>query len=174
MKKSILITGGARSGKSALAERLVKQLGDRPVYIATAQAFDDEMTQRIAAHQARRGEEWHTISAPLDLVGALNESDGSQPRLVDCLTLWLTNLMLAERDVSGETADLLATLSKQLAPVVFVTNEVGSGIVPENRLAREFRDAAGALNQRVADACAEVYLAVSGQALKVKPNDNYF
>ena len=174
MKKSILITGGARSGKSALAERLVKRMGDHPVYIATAQAFDAEMETRIAAHQARRGNEWSTISEPLDLVGALNDSDGVQPRLVDCLTLWVTNLMMAERDIPAETTELLAILSRQLAPVVFVTNEVGSGIVPENKMAREFRDAAGALNQRVADACEEVYLAVSGQALKVKPNDNDF
>lgn len=174
MKKSILITGGARSGKSALAERLVKRLGDQPVYIATAQALDDEMVKRIAEHQARRGDEWTTVNAPLDLVGALKNTDGSQPRLVDCLTLWVTNLMMAERDVAAETESLLNTLAVQNAPVVFVTNEVGSGIVPDNKMAREFRDAAGALNQRVADACDEVYLAVSGQALKVKPNDNDF
>lgn len=174
MKKSILITGGARSGKSALAERLVKRLGDQPVYIATAQAFDDEMKTRIAQHQARRGDEWTTVNAPLDLADVLNSTDGVQPRLVDCLTLWITNLTMAERDIQEETQQLLSVLSKQLAPVVFVTNEVGSGIVPENQMAREFRDAAGALNQRVAEACDEVYLAVSGNALKVKPNDNDF
>lgn len=170
MKKSILITGGARSGKSALAERLVKRMGDTLVYIATARAFDDEMKARIAAHQDRRGEEWQTLNAPNDLVGALRESDGL-PRLVDCLTLWLTNLMLDERDILVETAHLLAAIKEQRSPVVFVTNEVGSGIVPDNKLGREFRDAAGALNQQVADACDEVYLAVSGQPLKVKPHD---
>jgi adenosylcobinamide kinase/adenosylcobinamide-phosphate guanylyltransferase len=170
MKKSILITGGARSGKSALAERFVKRMGDTLVYIATAQAFDDEMTARIGEHQARRGREWTTINAPFDLAGALLESDG-QPRLVDCLTLWLTNLMLDDRDLQAETAKLLDTLAQQTSSVVFVTNEVGSGIVPENKLGRQFRDAAGRLNQQVADACDEVYLAVSGQPLKVKPHD---
>lgn len=170
MKKSILITGGARSGKSALAERIVKRMGDTLVYIATAQAFDDEMTARIDEHQARRGDEWTTINAPFDLAEALLDSDG-QPRLVDCLTLWLTNLMLDGRDIQSETAKLLATLAQQSSSVVFVTNEVGSGIVPENKLGRQFRDAAGRLNQQVADACDEVYLAVSGQPLKVKPHD---
>lgn len=174
MTKSILITGGARSGKSAIAERLVKRMGDAPVYIATAQAFDTEMEARIATHQARRGPEWTTVNAPLDLVQALRDTDAGQPRLVDCLTLWLTNLMLADRDLAAESAALVAEISLQSEPVVFVTNEVGSGIVPENKMARDFRDAAGALNQHVASICEEVYLAVSGQALKVKPNDNDF
>jgi len=170
MKKSILITGGARSGKSALAERIVKRMGDTLVYIATAQAFDDEMTARIAEHQARRGGEWTTINAPIDLSEALLESDG-QPRLVDCLTIWLTNLMLDDCDIPAETEKLLSVLAQQTSPVVIVTNEVGSGIVPDNKLGREFRDAAGRLNQQVAEACDEVYLAVSGQPLKVKPHD---
>lgn len=174
MTKSILITGGARSGKSAIAERLVKRMGDAPVYIATAQAFDTEMEARIATHQARRGPEWTTVNAPLDLVQALRDTDAGQPRLVDCLTLWLTNLMLAERDLVAESAALVAEIARQSASVVFVTNEVGSGIVPENKMARDFRDAAGALNQQVAAICKDVYLAVSGQALKVKPNDNDF
>lgn len=169
MKKSILITGGARSGKSTLAERLALQGGQGAVYIATAQAFDDEMTARIAEHQARRGPEWRTIQAPFDLVGALSESDGNLPRLVDCLTLWLTNLMLADKDWRAEAARLTAALKAQKAPVIFVTNEVGAGIVPENRLAREFRDAAGWLNQAVAAACDEVYLCVAGYPIKVKP-----
>jgi adenosylcobinamide kinase/adenosylcobinamide-phosphate guanylyltransferase len=174
MTKSILITGGARSGKSAIAERLVKRMGDAPVYIATAQAFDTEMEARIATHRARRGPEWTTVNAPLDLVQALRDTDAGQPRLVDCLTLWLTNLMLADRDLATESAALVAEIARQSAPVVFVTNEVGSGIVPENKMARDFRDAAGALNQQVAAICEDVYLAVSGQALKVKPNDNDF
>lgn len=174
MKKSILITGGARSGKSALAERLVKRLGDRPVYIATAQVFDDEMADRVATHQNRRGNEWTTVHAPFDLVSALIDSDAGQPRLVDCLTLWLTNLMLSDADFTQKTSDLIHAIQEQTSPVVFVTNEVGSGIVPDNKLARDFRDAAGALNQQIAEHCDEVYLAVSGQALKVKPNDNEF
>ncbi|MDG2339994.1 MAG: bifunctional adenosylcobinamide kinase/adenosylcobinamide-phosphate guanylyltransferase [Paracoccaceae bacterium] len=174
MKKSILITGGARSGKSALAERLVKRLGDRPVYIATAQVFDDEMADRVAIHQDRRGDEWTNVHAPFNLVTALKDSDNGQPRLVDCLTLWLTNLMLSDVDLVQKTNELIDTLKEQSFPVVFVTNEVGSGIVPDNKLARDFRDAAGSLNQRIAEHCDEVYLAVSGQALKVKPNDNEF
>ena len=174
MKKSILITGGARSGKSALAERLVKRLGDRPVYIATAEVYDDEMQDRVSKHQDRRGDEWTTVHAPVDLVDALRQSDDGQPRLVDCLTLWLTNLMMAEADIAVKTDELIRCLAEQSSPVVFVTNEVGSGIVPDNKLARRFRDAAGALNQQIAATCDEVYLAVSGQALKVKPNDNDF
>lgn len=172
MEKSILITGGARSGKSTLAERLALRATGRAVYIATAQAFDDEMTQRIDEHRARRGTEWRTLNAPLDLVGALEASDGGDPRLVDCLTLWLTNLMLGGQDWRSESARLVAALSTQKASVIFVTNEVGAGIVPENRLAREFRDAAGWLNQSVAEACEAVYLCVAGYPIKVKPNDH--
>ena len=174
MKKSILITGGARSGKSAIAERLVKRFGDTPVYIATAQVFDDEMKARVDAHIERRGADWVTVQEPLDLAGALRRSASDQPILVDCLTLWVTNLLLAEQDIDQATTELLETLSEIDVPVVFVTNEVGSGIVPDNKLARDFRDAAGQVNQRVAAYCDDVYLAVSGQALKVKPNDNDF
>lgn len=170
MGKSILITGGARSGKSRIAEDWVAGLGAAPVYIATAQAFDAEMTARIAAHQARRGAEWTTVQEPLDLVDALVQSDGAGPRLVDCLTLWLSNLMHAKRDWRAEADALVATIAKQSSPVIFVTNEVGGGIVPENALARAFRDAAGEVNQTIAAAVDEVYLAVSGYPLQVKPN----
>ena len=152
----------------------MKRLGEQPIYIATAQAFDPEMEERIALHQARRGEEWTTLNAPFDLVGALNETDDGNPRLVDCLTLWLTNLTLGGRDIAAETSRLIEAIKTQTSPVVFVTNEVGSGIVPQSKLGREFRDAAGALNHHVADTCDAVYLAISGQALKVKPNDNDF
>jgi len=171
MEKSILITGGARSGKSALAERLALKPVGRAVYIATAEAHDSEMTARIAEHQARRGAEWRTVQAPLDLATALDETDGDAPRLVDCLTLWLTNLMLSGADWRPEAARLVAALAGQSAPVIFVTNEVGAGIVPENRLARDFRDAAGRLNQIVADACDGVILCVAGYPVRVKPND---
>lgn len=170
MGKSILITGGARSGKSRIAEDWVTQMGDASVYIATAQAFDAEMTARIAAHQARRGAEWTTVQEPLDLVGALMQSDGAGPRLVDCLTLWLSNLMHAKRDWPTEAEALAACITTQTTPVVFVTNEVGGGIVPENALARAFRDASGEVNQMIAAAVDEVYLAVSGYPLQVKPN----
>lgn len=177
MSKIILVTGGARSGKSVLAERLIGELlmsehRPDPVYIATAEARDQEMSERIAAHQARRGPEWTTLNAPLDLVGALVQSDNGGPRLVDCLTVWLSNLMLDDKDWHAATAALVATLAEQHAPVVFVTNEVGGGIVPENKLARRFRDAAGLLNQRIAEASDEVYLAVSGLSLQLKPGQH--
>lgn len=167
MGKSILVTGGARSGKSALAERMTLGLTGRAVYVATAQAFDPEMEARIAAHQARRGAEWQTVAEPFDLVGTLQRTD-SAPRLVDCLTLWLTNLMLAERDWQAELDRLTAALPRQSAPVVLVTNEVGAGIVPENALARQFRDAAGVVNQRVAAVCDELWLCVAGHPLQLK------
>lgn len=166
----VLVTGGARSGKSRIAEQKALAPCGRAFYIATAQAFDDEMRARIAAHQARRGPEWHTVNAPLNLVEALEASDGGTPRLVDCLTLWLTNLMLSGADWKTESRALVECLTRQMAPVVLVTNEVGSGIVPENALARQFRDAAGLLNQWVAEAADEVHLAVSGLALRVKPH----
>jgi adenosylcobinamide kinase/adenosylcobinamide-phosphate guanylyltransferase len=169
MTKSILITGGARSGKSALAERMTLALGQPAIYIATAEAWDDEMADRIARHRARRGAEWETVAEPLDLVRALTETDGGAPRLVDCVTLWLSNLMLGGHDWEAEVARVEELIPRLAAPVVFVTNEVGSGIVPDNALARAYRDAAGIANQRIADACDELWLCVSGHPLKVKP-----
>lgn len=169
MSKIILITGGVRSGKSAIAESHVLAHGAQAIYIATAEVRDDEMAERVALHQARRGPEWTTRCAPLDLVGALDQTDGQGPRLVDCLTLWLTNLMLSERDWQAEGDALVSALRRQKDPVVLVTNEVGAGIVPENALARAFRDAAGMLNQKVAAVADDVYLAVAGLPLKVKP-----
>jgi adenosylcobinamide kinase/adenosylcobinamide-phosphate guanylyltransferase len=167
MARTILITGGARSGKSAIAEARTLSFGRPAFYVATAQAFDDEMAARIALHQARRGPEWRTHGAPLDLAGALVATD-SAPRLVDCLTLWLTNLMLGGHDVEAAGHDLAALLPRLAHPVVLVTNEVGGGIVPDNRLARDFRDAAGILNQRIAAVAEEVVLAVAGLPLRVK------
>ncbi len=167
MGRIVLVTGGARSGKSAIAEARTLRLGPKAVYIATAQAFDREMAARIAEHQARRGAEWVTRAEPLDLIDVLRATDG-MPRLVDCLTLWLTNLMLSGRDWRAAGDDLVAALAQQTSPVVLVTNEVGGGIVPENRLARDFRDAAGILNQWVAGAADEVILAVAGLPLQVK------
>lgn len=172
MEKSILITGGARSGKSAFAERLALQVSGRAIYIATAEARDAEMEARIAAHRARRGSDWSDIHAPRDLAGALRESDGDLPRLVDCLTLWLSNLMLDGSDWRAAGRDLAGLLGQQSSPVFLVTNEVGAGIVPENRLAREFRDAAGWLNQTVAQAADTVWLCVAGCPLKVKQHDH--
>jgi adenosylcobinamide kinase/adenosylcobinamide-phosphate guanylyltransferase len=169
MTKSILITGGARSGKSALAERMTLALGTPALYIATAEAWDGEMADRIARHRARRGAEWETVAEPTDLVRALTETDGGAPRLVDCVTLWLSNLMLGGHDWEAEVARIADLVPRLSAPVVFVTNEVGSGIVPDNALARAYRDAAGIANQRLADACDELWLCVSGHPLKVKP-----
>ncbi|MEQ1712341.1 MAG: bifunctional adenosylcobinamide kinase/adenosylcobinamide-phosphate guanylyltransferase, partial [Hyphomicrobium sp.] len=132
----MLITGGARSGKSAIAEALVLAMAPRAIYIATAEIRDAEMAERIAAHQARRGDEWRSHLAPLDLVAALTATDGRGPRLVDCLTLWLSNLMLGGHDWQAAARGLVAALSRQADPVVIVTNEVGAGIVPDNALAR--------------------------------------
>lgn len=169
MGKSILITGGARSGKSRLAEQKTLALGRPAIYIATAQAHDTEMADRIALHQSRRDADWRTIEAPHDLPRALRDSDGGAPRLVDCLTLWLTNLMLAEDDWRAALDELVKAIPEQSAPVIFVTNEVGAGIVPENALARAFRDAAGLVNQHIAEACDELWFCVAGHPLKVKP-----
>ena len=164
----LLITGGARSGKSSYAEGRVAALPGRPCYIATSEIRDAEMAERIAHHRARRGPEWREREATFDLVAALAETDGDGPRLVDCITLWLTNLVLANRDWLAELDALLAALPAQQSPVIFVTNEVGLGIVPENALARAFRDAAGLVNQALAAAADEVLFVVSGLPLKVK------
>jgi adenosylcobinamide kinase/adenosylcobinamide-phosphate guanylyltransferase len=162
------ILGGARSGKSRHAERLATALPSPWVYIATAEAYDDEMRERIKLHRARRGDGWRTIDAPLDLVGALEAVPQGTPVLVDCLTLWLTNHMLAEHDIEAEAGRLGAVLSRPSGPWYVVSNEVGLGIVPENALARRFRDAAGRLNQQVASQADEVLMMVAGLPLKVK------
>ncbi|HWZ41206.1 MAG TPA: bifunctional adenosylcobinamide kinase/adenosylcobinamide-phosphate guanylyltransferase [Bradyrhizobium sp.] len=164
----ILITGGARSGKSTRAEARARELPGQPVYIATAEALDSEMRERIAKHRARRGSDWLERETPLELVAALDATDGGGARLVDCLTLWLTNLMLAERDWEREAVLLAEALGRQNGPVVLVTNEVGLGIVPANALARRFRDAAGILNQMIARVADEVELVVAGIPMRVK------
>ena len=164
----ILITGGARSGKSRRAETRALSFPGRPVYIATAEALDAEMRARIARHQARRGNDWIEREAPLALVEALDASDGGGARLVDCLTLWLSNLMHADRDCAQEAAHLADALARQSSPVVLVTNEVGLGIVPDNALARAFRDAAGLLNQTIARVADEAEFVVAGLPMKLK------
>ena len=141
-----LVLGGARSGKSRYAEGLIARHSPPWVYVATAEAGDAEMAARIAAHQARRGEAWTTIEAPRDLAGALAEQAG-KPVLVDCLTLWLSNLMLADADIEAKIARLERALGSASGPVALVANEVGSGVVPDNALARRFRDLQGWLNQ---------------------------
>jgi len=162
------IIGGARSGKSAHAEVLVTASPSPWTYIATAQAYDEEMRERIALHRARRGDGWATVDAPLDLTGALQALPDGQPVLVDCLTLWLTNHMLAEHDVEAECRRLADMLSRPRGLWFVVSNEVGQGIVPDNALARRFRDAAGRLNQQVAAIADSVLLMVAGLPVKVK------
>jgi len=162
------LLGGARSGKSAHAEALARQHAAPWAYIATAQAFDDEMRDRIAEHRARREEGWVTLDAPMDLVGAISTVPDGQPLLLDCLTLWLTNVILAERDVAVECQGLAEVLSAPRGPWFVVSNEVGLGIVPDNALARRFRDAAGRLNQMVAARADSVFFMVAGLPMKVK------
>jgi adenosylcobinamide kinase/adenosylcobinamide-phosphate guanylyltransferase len=161
-----LVVGGARSGKSALAERLVRASGLPLSYIATAEAWDDEMAARIARHREDRGAGWTTVEAPRDLAGALNGAAGAV--LVDCATLWLTNVMLAGADTGAEVAGLLAALAVHPGPVVVVSNEVGWGIVPENALARAFRDEQGRLNQQVAAAADLVLGVMAGLPMVLK------
>ena len=165
----ILITGGARSGKSTRAEALARSFPDQPpIYIATAEALDAEMEARIAIHRARRGTGWIEREVPLDLVEVLVATDGGGARLVDCLTLWLSNLMHAERDWEREVRELAGALPRLKSPAVFVTNEIGLGIVPDNVLARSFRDAAGIMNQTIAAVADEVEFIVAGLPMKLK------
>ncbi|HUI94185.1 MAG TPA: bifunctional adenosylcobinamide kinase/adenosylcobinamide-phosphate guanylyltransferase [Xanthobacteraceae bacterium] len=163
-----LILGGARSGKSRHAESLVTAQPPPWLYVATAEAGDDEMAARVAAHRARRGPEWRTVEAPRDLPGAIAAAPVGNAVLVDCLTLWLSNLMLGEADVIAEALRLDEVLAQTKVPIVLVSNEVGAGIVPDNALARSFRDAQGRLNQQVAARAHRVVLMVAGVPLVVK------
>lgn len=166
-----LVLGGARSGKSTYAEALMPAQG-RLVYLATAEAGDDEMAARIAVHRARRGARWSTVEAPRDLAAALAACDGPDCHiLVDCVTLWLSNLMLAERDVEMEVDGLVGALARTRGTIVLVANEVGFGIVPDNAMARRFRDLAGRTNQRLAAAADRVVLVAAGLPLLLKGGD---
>jgi adenosylcobinamide kinase / adenosylcobinamide-phosphate guanylyltransferase len=170
-KQIILVTGGARSGKSKYAEQRIVELGGRRLYVATAEAKDEEMGQRIAEHQKRRGNRWTTIEEPIELTGALLARCGQTDcALVDCLTLWLSNLLICRdgKYVEEKVDQLLETLPRLDFHVVFVTNEVGWGIVPDNPLARQFRDLVGWVNQRIAAAANEVVLTVAGIPMLVK------
>jgi adenosylcobinamide kinase/adenosylcobinamide-phosphate guanylyltransferase len=163
-----LVIGGARSGKSGFAERLVTGSGLTRRYIATAEAWDDEMRDRIARHRADRGQGWITDEAPLDLNAALAKAEPGEVVLVDCATLWLTNHLLAEHDLVSEAAALLTALAACRAPVVVVSNEVGWGIVPDNALARTFRDAQGRLNQQIAGQAGLVVGIMAGLPMVLK------
>ena len=161
------VLGGARSGKSRHAEAVVTALPQPWLYIATGEPRDDEMAARIAEHRARRGAQWRTVEAPRDLAAALALVPAGAAVLIDCLTLWLANVMLGA-DVDGEIARFEHALAERKGPVVLVANEVGLGIVPDNALGRRFRDTAGRLNQRMAALADRVVLVVAGIPVKVK------
>lgn len=177
MAHIIFITGGARSGKSGFAEKRAREFGAPLGYLATAQTLDREMDERVRRHRERRGGEWHTIEEPIHLSQALARSDGHyQAILVDCLTLWISNLLFKYEDAADNIEEriqedlqrLKSTLLGMVTPVILVSNEVGMGIVPDNALARLFRDIAGTANQVLAAAADEVHAVISGIPLKLK------
>jgi adenosylcobinamide kinase/adenosylcobinamide-phosphate guanylyltransferase len=173
-KGIVLITGGARSGKSRYAEERASALGTRLVYLATAQAGDQEMARRIAEHQKRRGANWTTVEEPLEIGQVLTSQKGKVDSLViDCLTLWISNLLTqgGEQETRKRAEDLIATFPEADFHLFLVTNEVGWGIVPDNPLARQFRDLAGWVNQRVASIADEAVLMVAGNPVVVKKVD---
>ena len=168
----LLVIGGTRSGKSRYAEERIERLGLAPVYLATGVAGDAEMAARIAAHRVRRGPQWRTVEEPLELSSRLaDEAKAGNAVLVDCLTLWLANLMEAGRDVAVETERLVAVLAEATGAVAVVSNEVGGGVVPDNALARRFADAQGVLNQRIAAAVDEVVMVAAGLPLVLKSSE---
>jgi adenosylcobinamide kinase / adenosylcobinamide-phosphate guanylyltransferase len=164
-----LVLGGARSGKSSFAQALAEGAAGELIYIATAQAFDDEMTARIIRHQSDRGPRWQTVECPVDLAVAIAAHQGEgKTILVDCLTLWLSNLMLSGHDISAAVSELEASLKRSSANVIIVSNEVGQGIVPDNELARRFRDEAGWLNQAMAAVADNVWFITAGLSQRLK------
>ncbi|MCB9944164.1 MAG: bifunctional adenosylcobinamide kinase/adenosylcobinamide-phosphate guanylyltransferase [Geminicoccaceae bacterium] len=169
-RRTAFVIGGARSGKSRFAQELVEARPGRWVYLATADRRDDgEMLDRIAAHRAGRGERWRTVEEPLALADALLRAAGDEVVLVDCLTLWLSNLMERGRAVEDATRALADAIARSRAALVLVSNEVGQGIVPVNPLARRFRDDAGRLHQSVAAVVDDVFLVTAGLPLRLKP-----
>ncbi|NOZ32122.1 MAG: bifunctional adenosylcobinamide kinase/adenosylcobinamide-phosphate guanylyltransferase [Alphaproteobacteria bacterium] len=170
MNGHVLVLGGARSGKTAFGEKLALMGGEHPVYLATGQAGDREMATRIARHRQNRDKRFLTREAPLDLIETLGKIPvGSGPILIDCLTLWLSNLMAGDYNIEGEVARLVAHLGEHSHPqIIMVSNEVGLGIVPENALARRFRDEAGVAHQKLAAACETVIFVAAGLPLALK------
>ena len=170
MTRHVLVLGGARSGKTSFAERLTLRAGSRPAYLATAEALDGEMRDRVASHKASRGQQFATIEEPIALAEALVQASAEHDViLVDCLTLWITNLLVANEDVAKHVSKLGATLVQlKAAKIVLVSNEVGLGIVPDNAMARTFRDLAGAAHQRLAEICDDVYFVVAGLPMTLK------
>ena len=168
--RSLLVLGGARSGKSRIAQQLAERSGRHPILIATAEALDAEMAARIARHRQERDARWGLIEEPVQLAATLGKEARSDRILViDCVTLWLNNLLAQGQDPGKATRDLTQALPQLTGPVIFVSNEVGQGIVPDNALAREFRDAQGRLNQALAEACDGVILVAAGLMLQIKP-----
>ena len=165
-----LVLGGARSGKSLWAESVVNRFPPPYIYVATAQAFDEEMETRIRQHREHRKELWETIESPTDLTGALESIKGlGKPVLVDCVTLWLSNLLCsASTEVESAVEGLCETIGAVDYPLVIVSNETGGGIVPDNPLARKFQDLSGLTNQRLAGICASVFLVTAGLPLRLK------
>lgn len=171
MTTRLLVLGGARSGKSRFAQGRAEALTGELIYLATAQAFDDEMRERVALHRADRGTRWSTVEEPLELAEVITASSTPETVvLVDCLTLWVSNLILAERDMATATEGLLRAISTVRGPIILVANEVGLGIVPDNVLARRFRDDAGRINQEIAAAVGEVVMMLAGLPLVLKPS----
>jgi adenosylcobinamide kinase/adenosylcobinamide-phosphate guanylyltransferase len=172
MYRRVLVLGGARSGKSRTAEQLA---ADAPslsrIYIATAQGFDDEMRERIAHHRSQRDPSWETLEAPLELAQAIRASTApDRVVLVDCLTLWLSNVLLAERDAAHDIRLVLQAVTEAAGPLILVSNEVGQGIVPATPLGRSFRDEQGRLNQRLAEICDAVVFVAAGCPVLLKPS----
>lgn len=166
---SLFVLGGARSGKSRYAQSRAEAMPGDPIFIATAEAFDDEMRERIARHRADRDTRWRTVEAPRDLPAAIDAlNDTKSVVLVDCLTLWVSNLLLADADIPRARQDLCDAIARFEGGLILVANEVGLGIVPDNALARQFRDAAGLLNQSVAATTDEVVLLTAGLPLTLK------
>ena len=169
MNGHILVLGGARSGKTGFAERLAMRAGERPLYLATAVALDAEMRERVKLHQQQRHKRFATLEEPIALPTALKAADKTHDViLVDCLTLWISNLLGANHDVAAAVGELIATLPGIEAQVILVSNEVGLGIVPDNALARTFRDLAGAAHQRLAEICTEVHFVIAGLPMTLK------
>ncbi len=166
---SLLVLGGARSGKSRYAQARAEAIAGEHIFVATAEAFDDEMQSRIARHRADRDARWRTVEAPRDLPAAIDALNGGGAiALVDCLTLWVSNLLLADADIARAGQSLCDAVGRFDGHLILVSNEVGLGIVPDNALARRFRDAAGQLHQSVAMAADEVVLLTAGLPLQLK------
>lgn len=170
-RKSVFVMGGARSGKSAFALKLAESIGGKRIYVATAEALDGEMEERIGRHRKERGASWETVEEPLDIAGKLSGASTGSVVLIDCLTLWVNNLVSSGLDdgrVVEEALRLSEAIKGARSSVIAVSNELGLGIVPENSLARRFRDLSGIVNREVAQACEEVYFVAAGISLRMK------